>query len=119
MKQISNIINLSLFRKFFALLAGRIGQRANIYFFRDSNGQEVDLIIDRGMRQVPIEIKSSGTFNKDFLKGITYWQKLTEQSKETTKERGFVIYTGTQPHKGKDYSLLQWNDLDQIFAQVS
>jgi hypothetical protein len=95
------------------------GYHSDLYFFRDSNGQEVNLIIDQGMKQIPLEIKSSGTFNEDFIKGINYWQELTEKSKETDREHGFVIYTGTQPHQGRDYSLLAWNELERLFAQVS
>lgn len=95
------------------------GQQASIYFFRDSNGREVDLLLDQGMKQIPIEIKSSGTFNKDFLKGITYWQKLADKSTEVTKEKGFIIYTGAQPHQGQNYSLLKWDELENLFAKIS
>lgn len=95
------------------------GSRANVFFFRDSNGQEVDLIIDYGMKQIPIEIKSSGTFNQNFLNGITYWQKLTAKSKETTKQPGFIIYSGKQAYQSQDYSLLEWSNLDKLFTAIS
>ncbi len=35
------------------------GMRSNLYYFRDSHGFEVDLIVDEGRRPRPIEIKSA------------------------------------------------------------
>jgi len=32
------------------------GQRSTLYFWRDSNGREVDLVVDVGGRRIPIEI---------------------------------------------------------------
>jgi predicted AAA+ superfamily ATPase len=42
----------------------QLGQ--NFYYWRDSNGVEVDLIIDNGKDFLPIEIKSAQTFSNDF-----------------------------------------------------
>ncbi len=53
-----------------------LGLDSNLYFFRDSHQNEVDLIIRQGTRLVPIEIKSSQTYNPDFLKGIRYLRNL-------------------------------------------
>lgn len=92
--------------------------RADLYFFRDSNGKEVDLIIDKGMDQVPIEIKSGGTFNKDFLKGINYWHSLTKKTPEINTNKGFVIYSGTQFHQASEYSLLTWHNINNLFNKI-
>jgi uncharacterized protein len=45
------------------------GERAAFHFWRDSNGNEVDLIADAGMKLMPIEIKSGQTLNRDFSWG--------------------------------------------------
>jgi predicted AAA+ superfamily ATPase len=42
----------------------------NMFFYRDSNGTEVDLFIQMGSKIIPFEIKSSKTFNEDFAKNI-------------------------------------------------
>lgn len=57
------------------------GEIANIYFFRDSNGNEVDLLIKKGRDFIPIEIKSSSTFSKKQLKGLEYFRKLRPETK--------------------------------------
>ncbi len=51
------------------------GNPPNLYFYRDSHGREVDLLIPDGTQLVPIEIKSSATFNSGFLKGIKNFKK--------------------------------------------
>jgi predicted AAA+ superfamily ATPase len=43
------------------------GKKNQLYFFRDSNQNEVDVIIDKGTSLIPIEIKSSSTFSHSFF----------------------------------------------------
>lgn len=43
-----------------------------LYFYRDSNGNEVDLILDYLTHYDGIEIKSSQTFDKSFFKGLNH-----------------------------------------------
>lgn len=52
------------------------GREPDLYFWRDSAGNEVDLILDRGVRLIPVEIKSGKTIARDFFKGLHYWRKL-------------------------------------------
>jgi predicted AAA+ superfamily ATPase len=66
------------------------GMSPSLYFYRDTNGNEVDLIIRVGRKLVPVEIKSASTFTEDFLKGISRFR-------ETVGVRatpGFVFYNG-------------------------
>ena len=68
------------------------GDRPDLYFFRDTHGNETDLIIRRQRYLIPVEIKSSATFSKSFFKGI-------EQFKGIVKNRcrdGYVFYNGTE-----------------------
>jgi uncharacterized protein len=46
------------------------GRRPDLFFYRDSHGNEVDLIIRESGKLTPIEIKSAATFAPDFTKGI-------------------------------------------------
>lgn len=68
------------------------GKRPELYFYRDSHGNEVDLLMrDEGML-TPVEIKSSSTFNPDFLKGIRRFRALAGDRVND----GFLLYTGQQ-----------------------
>lgn len=46
------------------------GLNGGLYFYRDSNGNEVDLLVQNGSSYDAYEIKSSSTFNQDFIKGL-------------------------------------------------
>jgi uncharacterized protein len=69
------------------------GKRPDLFYYRDTHGNEVDLILKNGRMLVPVEIKSAATFTLDFLKGI-------ENFRKTLGNRtvdGFVFYNG---HEG-------------------
>lgn len=92
---------------------------AKLYFFRDSNGNEIDLLIDGGMVQIPIEIKSGATFSIEYLRGLRYWDKLKNmQHNAKPSLPGFIIYNGTNAHKSRSYELLQWNNLSGLFDLI-
>jgi predicted AAA+ superfamily ATPase len=44
------------------------GKRPELFFYRDTHGNEVDLVIRQARTLIPIEIKSAATFTSDFLK---------------------------------------------------
>ena len=55
----------------------------DFYFFMNKNRLEVDLIIDEGIKNIPIEIKSAQTFNQAFIKNLKYFAKFhNENSKK-------------------------------------
>jgi uncharacterized protein len=56
------------------------GLEADLYFWRDASGLEVDFLIDRGRELLPIEAKSSTTLSEDALAGLSHWQNLAGQS---------------------------------------
>ncbi|NIM17744.1 MAG: hypothetical protein GTO45_08155 [Candidatus Aminicenantes bacterium] len=60
-----------------------------ITFYRDNNGNEVDLIHKRSRELVPIEIKSAKTWNRNLCKGINYFRKISPNAGE-----GYLIYSG-------------------------
>lgn len=52
------------------------GERPNLYFWRDSNGNEVDVIVELGSGLMPIEIKSGKTVVGDSFAGLNKWRAL-------------------------------------------
>jgi len=71
------------------------GRRPELYFYRDTHGNEVDLLIRQGRRLTPVEIKSASTFSIDFLKGI---RRFTEAVGKEGVNEGFVLFNGEQRH---------------------
>ena len=87
------------------------GMRPDLYFFRDSHGNEVDLLIRKSGKLLPVEIKSAATFSADFLKGIERFCALADGHCLP----GVVLYNGKQSYKVKNvriFNLLQ-NDADR------
>ncbi|MEE2717637.1 MAG: DUF4143 domain-containing protein, partial [SAR324 cluster bacterium] len=60
------------------LCAKNAGTNHPFYFWRDRQGNEVDLLVDHGSHLQPIEIKSSQTMNPDYLKGLKKWMSLAQ-----------------------------------------
>ena len=79
------------------------------YFYRDSHQKEVDIIIDKANTQIPIEIKSSGTYSKDFEKGISYWKELNKNNQKKQPEKWWIIYTGKSIDLW-DINVINWKD---------
>jgi uncharacterized protein len=86
------------------------GQRSNLYFWRESSGNEIDVLIDEGLQQIPIEIKSGQTINSDWLKGLKYWQTLTKHTGNS-----FVIYGGDEVQKRSEGIIIQgWKEISKL-----
>jgi uncharacterized protein len=82
------------------------GKRSDLYFWRESSGHEIDVLIDEGLQQIPIEIKSGETINRDWFKGLKYWYTLTQQND------GYIIYGGDEEQKRSDGSMvISWKNI--------
>ena len=77
----------------------------DIYFWRDCNANEVDLLISRGTELLPVGIKSSQTFNSNLVKELMFWRKLTDREDHP----GVLIYGGDRLLKFKGLTILPWN----------
>lgn len=75
-----------------------------LYFFRDNNGLELDLIVDHSGTQKGIEIKSGRTFNPEMLSGLKQWQKLNAHAGET----GYLVYNGELEQKIGNNKVVNW-----------
>ena len=83
------------------------GLEPNCYFYRDSNQNEVDLLVKQGNQLIPIEIKASKTFNAIFLKGLEYFKKLTTER----CPKGFLIYSGEREQLIKDFYIMHFSHI--------
>lgn len=88
------------------------GLREQLFFYRDQSGNEVDLVVEVGGKYLPIEIKSSQTFHKDFLKGFTALDKLLQGP---TQSRKAVIYGGEASQDRSEGKLISWRSLPSLF----
>ena len=61
-----------------------------VSFFRDAQGNEVDLVLRVGGRLVPVEIKSGATFSPDLCRGLERFAALGVQNTAP----GHLLYGG-------------------------
>lgn len=79
------------------------GQEPPLYYWRDSQGHEVDVIIEDGENLFPIEIKSGQTVLSAMFKGLNYWRALDN----TTS--GMLIYGGSDSYTRNGYKVWNWS----------
>jgi predicted AAA+ superfamily ATPase len=85
------------------------GKRDCLYYHRNKNGLEVDLLLSNGRELTPIEIKSGATFDPSFSKNIKLFRKLSKDIKD-----GFVIYGGDKSIKIEDTEFINFREISSI-----
>ena len=73
------------------------GENASMYFMRDSKGHEIDCVIPNGRNKLLYEIKSSATFNDEFVKNIDYFRENNDECS--------VIYQGKEDFMFKNTAI--------------
>lgn len=86
------------------------GIEPQISFWRDSNGNEIDLILEKGNNTLAFEIKSSSTLKMEFLKNLKLWNKLTHFSVENAA----VIFAGDTNFLTSDGKFISWRELGKV-----
>lgn len=76
-------------------------------FWRDSNGNEVDLLIDRAGTLTPVEIKAGMTLNRDYFTGLQRWAALAGSQAATP----VLVYGGTDEQQRAGVQTLGWQQL--------
>jgi predicted AAA+ superfamily ATPase len=94
------------------LMKGRLNQGLDpqLYFYRDVQKNEVDIIFKIGSSLVPIEVKSSRTYNSEFLKGIHFFQNIAKER----AIQGYLIYAGDQEQQIHSVQIMNYKRASQI-----
>lgn len=83
------------------------GKIPNFFYFRDSNGREIDLIIDHGPKTSAIEIKYSKTIQTEYFRTLQYWNATSQ----FPASQNYLIYGGSIQSDSKDAHIVPWNQL--------
>ncbi|GIL22442.1 MAG: ATPase [Bacteroidota bacterium] len=84
------------------------GIAGGMYYFRDSAGNEVDLILEKDDRTLAVEVKAGKQFKSEMLGGIRYWLKYNKTGSGiliTGADQGAEINTDTS------LSVLSWKEV--------
>ena len=86
------------------------GRETDLRFWRDSQGNEVDLLVyDSGDAPMAYEIKSGATFHPEFFKGLTKWAAMSGADASSLN----VIFGGTTGLQTTNGRLMTIADIDE------
>lgn len=83
------------------------GESAQMYFYRDATGNEVDLLLPAGRRFRAVEIKAGATVNPDYFRGLNSFAASFPQA----LEGGSVVYGGDLGQPRSDWPVIPWHRL--------
>ncbi|MDO8695246.1 MAG: ATP-binding protein [Sheuella sp.] len=86
------------------------GLASNLYFFRDNQGHEIDLLHKQGSELTGIEIKSSSTWNPSFKKTLQYFDKNITQLAKLA-----VIYSGNAVEFSDGVKAISYKKAGKLF----
>jgi uncharacterized protein len=80
------------------------GLDPSLFYYRDTQKHEIDIIYKKGHELVPIEIKSSKTYHPQFMEQLRYFQSIAQER----APRAFLIYAGTAEQRIQTTELLNF-----------
>lgn len=83
------------------------GRRTELWFWRDSMGHEVDLLLPVGSRLQPVEVKSGTTFAADWLRSAQRWAALAGADALPP----IIVYGGEVSFEREGCRVIGWRDL--------
>ena len=83
------------------------GLAADLYFWRDNHGVEMDLVYEDAGRLQAVEIKSGTTFAMDWLAGARRWKAMAGADAATP----IVLYGGAESFELADAQVLSWREI--------
>ncbi len=82
------------------------GEKPAFSFWRDSNGNEVDLLVEQGTRLIPVEIKSGRTLTHEAFSGLHKWCALAGAKAGSPA----LIFAGDESYQHKGIQVLGWRE---------
>jgi predicted AAA+ superfamily ATPase len=89
------------------------GKRSNLFFYRDSKGHEVDLLLAEGPDLFPIEIKAGMTVTRDYFKGLAYFARVFP---DNIPRGSGLVYGGEDAQKRSDITVVPFYQLHELLS---
>ena len=92
-----------------------LGLEPNLYFFRNSNGLEIDLILLEQNKLKLFEIKSGKSLNDEFCRNMKNFSAKYNEDIISTSKKGTVIYSGETYESYKDFGFYNFSKIPKLF----
>ncbi len=90
------------------------GKRNNLFFYRDSNGNEVDILYTKGEEILPIEVKSGQTITSAWFRNLKSFRRLFPGK---TSSKSCLVYGGETEQIRQDVHVIRATSLAQCLDQ--
>ena len=95
-------------------MQGAKGKGDNFFFWRNHIGQEIDVLIEREKKLLPLEIKSGATLSSDWFNALNAWVKLAED----VAGKAYLVYGGTEKQKRQGIHVIPWQSIHSLEEEV-
>ena len=87
----------------------------NLFFYRNSNGLEIDLILKEEGKLKLFEIKSGKALNEEFCKNMKNFSAKYKDDIFSDSNDGIVIYSGDYYESYKNFGFYNFSQISELF----
>jgi len=91
------------------------GKKNAVTFYRDSRGNEVDMILESGQETFPLEVKAGATIAADFFKGLKYFSRVAGEPPHGSG----LIYGGKEIQQRDNIRIYPVTAMDEMFDSLN
>jgi predicted AAA+ superfamily ATPase len=91
------------------------GRKNAVTFYRDSRGNEVDMILESGREVFPLEVKAGATIADDFFKGLKHFSRVAG---ELSHGCG-LIYGGKEIQQRGNFRIYPVTAMEEMFEALN
>lgn len=91
-----------------------LGRKNAVTFYRDSRGNEVDLILESGRDVFPLEVKAGATIVGDFFKGLEHFSRMAGD----LPCGGGLVYGGRETQQRGPFRVCPVTAIEEMLASL-
>ncbi len=89
------------------------GKEPNLFYFRESKGLEIDLLLEQGNELIATEIKSGATVIPEFFSQLDKFATLLQGKQLPLQIKNRLIYGGNEPQQRTAATVIPWSQVSQ------
>lgn len=94
------------------------GLNHSLWYWRSSDGLEIDLVIEKANALIPIECKATETAAPTEAKSIRHLRALSKQRGTTALSPGIIIYAGDESRMVAEDKFISWTSIDDAVVTI-
>ncbi|MDT8445255.1 MAG: hypothetical protein RQ722_13255, partial [Desulfuromonadales bacterium] len=87
---------------------------SNLFFWRDSSRNEVDILAEQGEQLLPVEVKAGRTITADYFTALQRWISLAGR----IAGPAHLVYAGDAPQQRQSVNVIPWHDISRLSATL-